>query len=246
MEKTGMIMKQDHHRIRMVYEPELLDALFMHLDDPVDPPVFCFFGFSLDPTFFNYTEAVDRGSETVLFFSTRSENKDPYCLSKSEQVSKEDLVSAATPQIFSAMADNSFPVRPHFILVVSPDRGVIFDDRQQALRPRFHVRFPARKTVWQYIVSGKKRGSLTILDREGKTIFKKSDPAALEMNRAEQSFISDRALPFCKIAPHHFSLRDEISGKILIKRLPAASPDILCRADKTEPNTYMSQIFINI
>lgn len=247
MDNTGMILKPEAGRIVVLYEKNRLDAMKMYMDDPFDPLCFYFTGRTSDPVFSNYTEDAGDPPETALFLSTRSGNPDPCCLTRNSRVSIKDHRASADPELAAAMTGSISRGRPLFIIGLFPDpeAGVLFSKEGQVLGQTFHATFSTRKTRWKYLILGKS-DPLQVVDRDDKIRFEKTEPPDLPISSPAQAFISDRPIPLKETSRTNFALKDEMSGSLLMKRLPPASPDILFKSKGPGTAGYISEIFINI
>ncbi len=245
--KTGMILKPEAGRIVVLYEKSRLDAMKMYMGDPFDPLCFYFTGQTSDPVFFNYTENAEGPPETALFLSTRSGNPDPCCLTQKPRVSMGDHQASADPALAAAMTGSIKQKRPLFVigLFPEPDDGIFFSKEGQVLGQTFHATFSTRKTRWKYLISGKP-DPVQVVDRDGKIQFEKTEPPDLPISSPVQAFISDQSIPLTQSCPTNFALKDEMSGALILKRLPPASPDILFKSKGPGAAGYISEIFVNI
>lgn len=242
-----MILRSEAGRIVVLYEKSRLDAMKMYMDDLFDPFCFYFTGRTSDPVFLNYTEDAGDPPETALFLSTRSGNPDPCCLTRKPRVSIEDHQVPADPGLAAAMTGSINRGRPLFVigLFPDPDAGILFSKEGQVLGQTFHATFSTRKTRWKYLISGKP-DPVQVVDRDGKIRFEKTEPPDLPISSPAQAFISDQPIPLKEIFRTNFALKDEMSGTLLMKRLPPASPDILFKSKGPGTAGYISEIFINI
>lgn|GEM_PF-5027865 len=247
LDKTGMLFKPEGGRIVVFYDKTRLDTMKMYMDDPFDPFCFYFTGQISDSVFFNYTENIEGPPETVLFLSTRSGNPDACCLTRTSHVSLEDHTAASDPVVAAAMAGSIKRRSPLCVIGLFPDpnAGILFSKPGQALGQTFYATFAARKTRWKYLVLGKS-DTVQVVDRDGKIRFEKTEPPDLPVNSAVQAFISDQPIPLTQNGQTNFALKDEMSGALIIKRLPPASPNTLFKSKSPGTAGYISEIFINI
>lgn len=247
MDKTGMLLRSEAGKIVVFYEKSRLDAMKMYMDDLFDPFCFYFTGRTSDPVFSNYTEDAGDSPETALFLSTRSGNSDPCCLTRKPRVSIGDHQASADPVVADAMTGRISRGRPLFIigLFPDPDAGVLFSKDGQVLGQTFHATFSTRETRWKYLILGKS-DPVQVIDRDGRIRFEKTEPPDLPISTPAQAFISDQPIPLKETFRTNFALKDEMSGALLMKRLPPASPDILFKSKGCGTAGYISEIFINI
>lgn len=247
MDKTGMRLKSEAGRIVVFYDIRRLDAIQSYMDDTLTPLCFYFIGQTSDSGFFNYTENLGVPSKTALFLNTQSGNPDVCCLTQAPLVSIKDHRSAADPLLVDAMKGGISREHPLFIigLFPDPDAGILFSKEGQVLGQTFHATFPARKTHWKYLILGKS-DPVHVVDRDGNIHFEKTESPDLPIRTPVQAFISDQAIPLTQTSRTNFALKDEISGTLIIKHLPLASPDNLFKSKGPGTAGYISEIFINI
>ncbi len=249
MQKTGLLMKKQESGFSVFYENDRLEAMKMYLDDPIDPFRFIFSGRSEDPLFFNYTQP-GREQDDIMFFSSPpagGSNRPPVAADMQNlQQTDSDPAPPGAAGILSEMPAGR---PPHFIIAIHPDtnKNLLFSEQGLPLGSRFQLTFSARSTFWKYIVLGKKASApLTIIDKNGVVTFTKTNVPMSLSNRSACAFISDRALCFCDIPTCRFELKDTSSHASLVKKLPAASPDIIFKTDLSDSSAWLSEIFINI
>ncbi|MCG8552682.1 MAG: hypothetical protein MI799_19935, partial [Desulfobacterales bacterium] len=130
-------------------------------------------------------------------------------------------------------------------LFPDPDAGILFSKQGQGLGQAFYAAFPTRKTRWKYLILGKP-DPVQVVDRDGKIRFEKTEPPDLPVSSPAQAFISDQPIPLTQNGRTNFALKDEMSGALMIKRLPPASPNTLFKSKSPGTAGYISEIFINI
>jgi hypothetical protein len=247
MDNTGMLFKPEGGRIVVFYDTTRLDTMKMYMDDPFDPFCFYFTGQISDHVFFNYTENIEGPPETALFMNTRSGNPEPCCLTRTSHVSIKDHTAASDPVLATAMTGSIKRLSPLCIigLFPDPDAGILFSKQGQVLGQTFYATFPTRKTRWKYLILGKP-DPVQVVDRDQKIRFEKTEPPDLPVNSPAQAFISDQPIPLSQNCRTNFALKDEMSGALIIKRLPPASPNTLFKSKNPGTAGYISEIFINI
>nr|WP_320014355.1 hypothetical protein [uncultured Desulfobacter sp.] len=249
---AGLICKAEEGGISLFYDEDKKEALELYADDSHEELRLCFKVRSTNPLFQNFTEMPVCKGEKLLFFDSRNRVEQPdgcYGLSSSQIVSGDDLVFI--DDIEHLVTDNTIITRrerlikPLFVLSIRlGERGdALFEPTTYCLV------FEGRKTVWKYYLMGAEAGAdFSIVDVNNAIFFSRSDDGIVAGNRVAKIFTSGVAIPLMERSPYHFQLKrtDAKMCRVVIKRLPVASPDQICsRVINGNKAEDVSEIFIN-
>ncbi|GLQ87818.1 hypothetical protein [Dyella flagellata] len=117
-----------------------------------------------------------------------------------------------------------------------------------SLGSAYRLRMHSRSTIWKYLLTGDWRGrALSIVDQRGEIAF--SAPAQERLPNGQSALAVHSTTPIAlrERPPQRFQLRDvtEAPERVLISRLPGATPQRLWRETVRGEPTTVSEIFVH-
>jgi hypothetical protein len=116
-----------------------------------------------------------------------------------------------------------------------------------ALGTTYRLRLRSRSTIWKYLMTGDWHGRrLSIVDQRGEVAFTEPAPESLPDGQRALAARSTTPIALRERPPQRFQLRDvsEAPERILISRLPGATPARLWRETVRGEPTAVSEIFV--
>lgn len=213
-----------------------------------------------DPRFRDYTAPGPVPPGRILAFDSREgsppREDEPVRLSRRERVSEEDLVDTDSERLAPVLTSRDRRLPP--VAVVSIH---LADARGRLLVPDpgdegtiWRVDFQARQTYWRYLFLGAlARDGASVTDSDRETEFEPHGETRLPGDRRALAFRSTTPIPLRERSDRRFQLRLDGSsgsssngnGRVLVKRLPVASPEGLRRETIDGSPALVSDIFVN-
>lgn len=106
----------------------------------------------------------------------------------------------------------------------------------------------SRQTIWKYVLTGDWRGrSLSVVDQRGEVAFTEPAEERLPNGQCALAVHSTTPIALRERPPQRFQLRDmtDASERVLISRLPGATPQRLWREMVRGEPTHVSEIFVH-
>lgn len=210
-----------------------------------------------DPHFSDCTEPATARQGAILAFDAWSATPDPadgsYRLSAGEHVSEDDFVPLDSERAASALTPRDLLVPPVALVrlqLADADGALLVPDPEGDGR-RYRLDFRARRAYWRYLLLGELAGeSVTISDLDGDAGFTSGGRETLPGDRRALSFRSTGPIPLRERSDRRFQLRLEAAegsenGRLLIRRLPVATPAGLRRETIDGEAAFVSDIYVN-
>lgn len=203
-----------------------------------------------DPHFGNYTEPPSRSRDAVLYFDnlhTVAGKDGGERLHAGETVSAENLQPLDSEQFNTVLRARDRKLVPDFVVRIDPGQVARAPGGGQ-VPTLYRIRFGSRATLWKYCLLGSMNDErFFVLDPDGEQTFSLQDRTELPAGRSARVFVSERSIPLKQRSVCRFQLREKTGngGRVVIKRLPVASPDQLYREEINGKNTVVSEIFVN-
>jgi hypothetical protein len=253
VKNAGLLIRNTPGGFQVYYDESRYDALLSLAANPGEPLHLEFLAFSTDPLFWHYTRPSPLKEGSVLYFSNQNTAAGAggrVRLHQEEFVGQADFAHLNSPSPGGLLG--RWEGRGNFPLVVNID---VPGDEVRALpgppaaTPKnYYISFQAGQTLWKYYLLGDlARESYYVNDREEQVEFVAEGQVSLAGERFALAFRSKTLLPLGERSNYHFQLRDRNSGggRVLIRRLPVASPGQAIRESIDGENTLVSEMFIN-
>lgn len=204
------------------------------------PGAFHFKAYVTDACFANYTRVGGYRKKEILHFFVRNKKKD--VLTAQNKVSEKDYQQIDTPVISKVLEREDRAIPPSFILSL-PMLTNLNDSEEAILKrvpPCYAVEFEAREVFWLYTLSGASPTTkLAITDMENKVTFS----AITSLDATDNpTFISNKAMPLQERPAQRFQLLED--NRVIMKRLPVASPKHIHRLDVKGHQAWVADIQI--
>lgn len=252
--KAGLLTRCSDSGVRVLLEADGIDTLRQRIADPDEPSALVFKVFAKDPDFPYYTEPGIFNEEALLYFDSRTGvatgSAGTVRLHAGDYVSELDFAKLDAP-LFSGVVDKRDRlIRPAF--VVSMDLALALDALADAPATDRSgdcvVAFKARETFWRYYLLGEmQKRNAVIVDRNHDYVFAYVGEESLPDNRTALTFISQQRIPVQENSDCHFQLKENGAngGKMLVRRLPVATPHQFSKELVNGREAAVSNIYIN-
>ena len=234
---TGLLLQRKSDGILLYYDDTMVETLLAYQKDNPDGVVFDFIAYTPDPAFYNYTKLPETMSLMVFENTVLQSKNDITVLQPSANPIEKSLYNSGNSAV------SICAVR------ISANAGPGLFDKNGEITPRaFSIHFESRETYWKYLI--KKEHSVKdviIEDYKQKITFSKKDDAYHVAGVVYQVVMSDNPLPLVLKSENIFQLKEKNGNKcrVLMKRLPAASPAVVHKGKKGKQDIQVSEIFIN-
>jgi hypothetical protein len=117
-----------------------------------------------------------------------------------------------------------------------------------SLGTAYRLCMQSRSTIWKYLLTGDWRGrALSVVDQRGEVTFTAPAPERLPNGQSALAVHSNAPIALRERPPQRFQLRDVTDDpeRILISRLPGATPQRLWRETVRGEPTHVSEIFVH-
>lgn len=251
--KSGLLIRKTMNGLRVFYDETRYDALLSYASVSDEPLTLEFKAFASDPLFANYTEPSVYKDGSILYFSNRDAEADSEGkarLHREEFVSAADFEELSSPLLEGVISHRDSLSNPILVISIglSEDEVASLKQASKPSAKKYYVSFQAEQTIWKYYLLGDlAKADFYVNDREEQIEFVPEGETFLADNRLALSFRSKTLLPFRERSNYHFQLRDKNSGggRVLIRRLPVASPGQISRETIDGAKTLVSEMFIN-
>lgn len=253
LNNAGLLNRKTATGVSIFYDPRGIEALRLYADDSDDPLRFEFAVFSRKNTFDLYTEPSSTRLDSILHFNSQLVTTDAngrLRLHAADYVSEKDFVPLTSPCLNEVLSPNDRLAKPTVTVTIrGEDVGIHPSAGCYGLSPKhYYVRFKAREVVWKYYLVGDIRNTQAcIADMDNETEFELVGEAVVPAHRTALAFRSKAALPLRERSQYRFQLKDlePGGGKILIQRLPVATPDQLYLDTIDGKEVMVSEIYIH-
>jgi hypothetical protein len=264
--RAGLLFDQMPGGVRVYYDTGRIDGLTLHAADPNEPLSAVFRLEASDPALSSYTEADSIGADAIHYYSSRAAEPGEagkWAWSEPDRITDEDferiaqLASLDTlraddrlMELRGAVEPRDRYVRPLALVRIFVAPPVEGDPFPPDIASDYRIELRALRTIWKYYLLGDlaQKESAVIMDPRGDgsegTEFERGPREDLPGNRVALTFRSTAPIPLRMRSERRFQLRE--NGKVLIKRLPVASPDSFGSVEFADgKKTIVSDIFIN-
>lgn len=253
IDRSGCLLRHTDRGLIVAFDASAANALRLHAGDVDEPLRFDFLARVADGSFANYTEGHIGSDQAVLLLDNRNAVPDGASgllrLHAGTSVGVDDakpLASAAVTQVLSPR-DRRSP--PHFALSVSVDTAHVTEAESHAPR-RYLCRLQARATVWKYLLFGEfteAQEDVQIVDLGEACEFDEAVRERLPDGRSVMAVRSRTPITLQQRSERRFQLRRRGTGadKVLIKRLPVASPSLISRETLRGVPMLVSEIYVH-
>lgn len=140
--------------------------------------------------------------------------------------------------------------KPLGIVEIYP--GMLYKHFKEKGKLEYVINFNNRETVWKYFLVDpvyEKFKNLSIINKSKEEVFKNPEKELINDNKEALVFESKKKIPISEYSNDTFQLVDDYDpklkpGKIILRKLPNASPDILYNDEANPAETIYSHIFI--
>ena len=255
--RAGLLVRTRPGRIAVLHDESRRDALAMWAADGPESFRLDLQVTSGDPLFSDYTEPGTARDGAILAFDGATATPDPeggrYRLSKEEYVSEQDFEDLTSDRVTSALTPRALLVRPLALIRIplADEAGALLDPGDGDAGRAYRIDLRARETYWRYLLLGdlaERTSSITDLDMGAQFDF--GGEALLPGNRKALAFRSTTRIPLSERSDRRFQLRLEGAngsgnGRVLVKRLPVATPRGIYRETIDGESAFVSDIFVN-
>ncbi|RUL79031.1 hypothetical protein [Dyella choica] len=137
---------------------------------------------------------------------------------------------------------------PWAIIALPLDANGDFEAWTSSLGGTYRLCMHSRSTIWKYLLTGDWRGrALSIVDQRGEVAFTAPAEERLPNGQSALAVHSTTPIALRERPPQRFQLRDvtEAPERVLISRLPGATPQRLWRETVRGEPTSVSEIFVH-
>lgn len=254
IKNANLLMRQSGCGVDLYCDGDQTEILRLYEEDATDPPAFIFKVYSQDPRFLNYTalDLLEKGR--MLCFDNRKithGKKKELRLTSEKTAGESDYEPMGDGFLGEILSKQEKRVRPHFVAAIfsEKNKNILFYKNGNPIERKYLFRFGARRTRWKYVIPAKgKEDNLCLHDPAGKVTFSETDNIPLPAGVQAVSFISDQALPLSEAPTRIFQLKAKKSAgdRVLIQRVPVASPENIQKASARDGKADLSEIFINL
>jgi len=251
LQRSGCIVRATERGVVVLFDAATTDALRLRASDTLEPFVVHFLAHARDAAFANYTEGVFGSSQSVLLLDSRRavlDDSGRWRLHAGASAGAADVRRITSARAAKALSQRERHDQPHFVVSVHVCPGDLPQTAPQARR--YYCRLQARSTVWKYYLFGdlaEAQDDLQVVDLGQAFEF---DAAVDERLPDGQSVLAVRSrapIALQERSPQRFQLRRRGAGadKVLIKRLPVASPSLIHRETLGGVPTWVSEIYVH-
>lgn len=244
LHRAGIVVRTEPDGFQTYCDGADEELLRSWVDDPREPFRMVFRVVIKDPTFLNYSQLDKESLGRVLLLDTEDRDAD-------EPVRLEDadggLPEADEETRNAVTTRGDMRVPPLAILVIRVGPSILRDPDP----PPYRLAFAARRTHWRYHLLGELAGREEVAIRASENgtepvEFQAAGLVDLPGGRVARVLVSDAPLATRKRTDRRLQLRegDPGNGRILIRRLPVASPEDLSIATVEGRRTLVSDIYV--
>jgi hypothetical protein len=269
--RAGLLFRSSPGRLDVSYDADAVETLRMFAADTQRPLHLVFRARAADPTLASYTDPDSLGDAIQYYSSRAAREQDGACTwDAPDRITETDLDAIARiardendadPALRSLRADARLcelgnvveprdrilrPLAIIGIFVVLPGK----DDRFPPAAPtRYRFGFRALRTIWKYHLLGdlahKESAVIADLQSDGEAAeFDRGPKESLPGDRVALTFRSRAPIPLRVRSDRRLQLRE--NGKVLIRRLPVASPDGIGGVEIIDgKKRFVSDIYVN-
>ena len=250
---AGCLLRVTDRGLLVLFDAGRADVLALQAGEADDPLRLHFLARVADPAFANYTAAPVGSSQSLLVLDSRRAVHDPdtgrWRLHAGASADTADLRPLDSPEAAEALSVPERRAPPHFAVSVDVRPQDVAEAAAGRDR-RFYARLEARATVWKYCFMGELAEALDdglrVVDLDQSLQFGAATGERLPDGRSVLAVRSVAPIALQERSPQRFQLRSGGNGtdKVLIKRLPVASPRQLSRETLGGVPTLVSEIYV--
>jgi hypothetical protein len=252
LERSGCLLRNTDRGVMVLFDASATEAMRMRASDALEPFCIHFLAHAQDPAFANYTDGEFGSSQSVLLLDSRRAVLDGlgrWRLHAGTSAGAADVRRITSARVAQALSQRERHDQPHFVVSVRVCPADLPQTAQQA--KRYYCRLQARSTVWKYYLFGdlaEAQGDVQVVDLGQSNEF---DAAVDERLPGGQSVLAVRSrapIALQERSSQRFQLRRRGAGadKVLVKRLPVASPSLLHRETLGGVPTWVSEIYVHL
>jgi hypothetical protein len=253
LKNSGLLSRKTVNGVSIFYDQSRVEALQLYIADRDEPLRFEFKVFSNNKSFDLYTEPTPTQPDAILHFDTNTVTVDQsgrLRLHEQDYVSQKDFAPLTAPLFNDLLSPKDRLVKPTLTVTIhGKDLGIHPPDKfHEMVSKHYYVSFKTREVVWKYYLLGDiGKTSAYIADLNNETEFESAGEAVLPDHRTALTFRSKGPIPLRDRSHYRFQLKDRGSGgsKVLIQRLPVASPDQFYLDMIDGEEVMVSEIYIN-
>lgn len=257
--KAGLLVRSTPTGTHVCRDLERRDALALYAADRDDPLAITYRVRSRDPQLASYTDPTPLREGQVLLFDNRATRPEPggtaLLLHGGDFVGEADFAGWDAEELrgLATSRDRLAPPAAVVRVFVSDEAGGLLDPADPA-PVAYHLSFQARSTYWKYYLLGPLAGKRSfITDPDDEIEFESSGETALPGDRTAVTFTSTTRIPLRRRSERRFQLREHVAGngngngagRVLVKRLPVASPEGSFRETIDGRDAIVSDMYIN-
>lgn len=252
LERSGCLLRSTDRGVMVMFDASATEALRLRASDALEPFCIHFLAYAQDRAFANYTVGVFGSAQSVLLLDSRRavlDDSGRWRLHAGTSAGAADVRRITSARAVKALSQRERHDQPHFVVSVRVCPGDLPQTAQQA--KRYYCHLQARSTVWKYYLFGdlaEAQGDVQVVDLSQANEF---DAAVDERLPGGQSVLAVRSsapIALQERSSQRFQLRRRGAGadKVLVKRLPVASPSLLHRETLGGVPTWVSEIYIHL
>ncbi len=253
MRNAGLLLRSAPNGVSVFFDQDDNDALRLYASDPTEPLRLAFKVYARDADFNHYTAPIGGRDEAILYFDNRAaqvEEGGKQRLHAGEHATEQDALIWSSPALQGLLDHSDQRVPPAFVVAISVTarRGRGAEWHYAPAGVHYCIKFAARRTYWKYYFIGNVNDrDFYITDLEDKLRFDDIGEAALSDSRTARVFRSQKAVPLRSRFEHRLQLREQGpgNGKVIMKRLPVATPDQIDRDIIQGEEVVVSEIYVN-
>lgn len=220
--RFDMLLHVDGRSLAIMAAESQLQGIWSEREDGAQPRMLCFDIHSIDEACAYYTDAVSTPPQAEG--------------------------DAALPASLLPVPAGAGAPWATVALPLDAARSDDFSAWVSALGLTYRLCMHSRRTIWKYVLTGDWRGrALSVVDQRGEVSFTAPAEERLPNGQRALALHSTSPIALCERPPQRFQLRDmtDASERVLIPRLPGATPQRLWRETVRGEPTHVSEIFVH-
>lgn len=252
LQRAGLLRVSTANGITLLYDDARIEALRLCVQEADEPGWLRWKIFVRDPLFMNYTDPLPSREDAILYFDNLTafgHTDGVYRLHAGETVSHAAFKDLEAVEVQSCLSKRDRLVRPHFLIAIRLRDFFGSKGKCCGLHARrYRITFKTRETIWLYhLNTSLPLKQPYVLDLDRRVEFANLGFSVLANDRPALTFRARHPLPLQARSVARFQLREKHVGgeKILINRLPVASPDHLYQDTLEGTTQFVSEIFVH-
>ena len=251
LERSGCMLRATDRGVMVLFDASATEALRMRASDALEPFFIHFLAHARDAAFANYTEGVFGSAQAMLLLDSRRavlDGSGRWRLHAGASAAAADVRRITSARVAKVLSQRERHDQPHFIVSVRVCPADLPQTAQQA--KRYYCRLQARSTVWKYYLFGdlaETQDGLQVVDLGQAFEFDVAVDERLPDGQRVLAVRSRAPIALQERSPQRFQLRRRGAGadKVLIKRLPVATPSQIHRETLGGVPTWVSEIYVH-